>query len=829
MTNRPIELLERSTIAIAFLIAGAAIARGDTIDVNGLVDLGLATVDASPADYGTTSDIFDGNTSTIYRSDSINPAFVQVTFASAWSVDRFRMWLSNGTGSPAYRWRVEAADNQVDMDSQSGTWAELVPWTDAFNNVMSEVVLGATHTALLFKVTIERYSGDQVWLHEWQIFGAPGNLAPGPQNLVVTPFHTTTHVSWEAVDDPAVAGYEVYRRTAAGAFPSSPVKRVLQRTDFTDSGLTPGETYIYKVVAISGAGMAVSEESTELGAVLDVDSGSYSTHKNMELLVAFYTGGYTTTQVAQMTAGLKKGMEFYWRTSAGRLNMDVTWMYIDAYPPGDSWASSAVLADLTSRGVQNNQYDLAYLVGQNLAGCLGGYVVFGSTCASLGTVCGVPYPGNDPNVDYTIAWTFTHEIHHALEAMENRTGPATPEVLFCHFPWAYPDPLGPTGWHMDWGSHYDGIAQTNREYGDSWMLFPAPYDQYIECVDLDGDQLPDDDARVWMDEARFGSDPALADTDDDGLDDLGEYSAYNFRGTDPLDPDTDGDGVNDGPDDQPLYDTARFIPMMSPAPVIDGTIESGWSVLANGYYFTQAPVEFQIVTYAGYDRDALYLAFESDQRLRFKISIDGSGQDGRFESPVRHTSGATDTYNSDNKANHIGDTWGDGNHIYTYHGATTVQVYGRSTIAGAEVASTIADGLYRTEVRIPRVLPGGAAYTWYPPDAPVVEGLTLDPGQLIGLNVTFSTLFGSDGSEFSGVWTCLFETHSYVDFTLQFAGDTDIDGDLDLVDFADFQRCFGGGGAVPPTDCAIMDFDGDDDVDLIDLGQFVEALDGPTG
>jgi formylglycine-generating enzyme required for sulfatase activity len=58
-------------------------------------------------------------------------------------------------------------------------------------------------------------------------------------------------------------------------------------------------------------------------------------------------------------------------------------------------------------------------------------------------------------------------------------------------------------------------------------------------------------------------------------------------------------------------------------------------------------------------------------------------------------------------------------------------------------------------------------------------------------------------------------------------GDSDFDGDVDLVDFANLQLCFSG-PAVPAGDgCGVFDFDGDDDVDLVDFGQFQLAFTGP--
>lgn len=656
-----------------------------------------------------------------------------------------------------------------------------------------------------------------------------GPRVPGPTGAVrVTGYYSTAHVDWDPVANPDAAGYEVFRRTASGDYPFTPLKRVLVRPSFTDYGLTPGETYFYKVAAIDGSGHQITAFANEKATTLRASNAGLSKHKNFELLMVFYTGGFTDEEVSALSAGLKKGIEFYWRTTRARLNLDVTWLYINKINPGVStdWNNQELQIDLRARGVQDDQYDLAYLVGADLAGCLGGYVVFGSTCASLGTVCGVPYPEKDPMVDYTIAWTFTHEIHHALETMENISGPSSPEVLFCHFPWAYPDPLGPTGLHMDWGPHFDGIAQTNRVYGDQWMHFPQPYDGYIECVDADEDGFPDDDDRVPANEVGFGSNASLPDTDLDGLSDLAEYTVYNFRGTDPLRPDTDGDGIHDGKDSQPLYQAPRFIPLADPPPLIDGELSSldHWQTPIQGYYFTQEKTDFPLFSFMAYEPDALYFAFQSDRPLRFKISIDGSGEDGRFESPVRYVTGATDTFNTDNKGNQIGDSWSDPNHIYTSFGADSVGVFDRSLISGASVASMMTPAAwYVTEVKIPRGLPAGAAYTWYPPDAPVVDGLTLGPGHIIGVNITCSDLENSDDSEYSGLWTSVFETHSLVDFTLQLLGDADIDGDFDLRDFQSLQSCFG----PLQTGCRAVDMDGNGVVSLADYDDFFLAMKGP--
>jgi hypothetical protein len=57
-------------------------------------------------------------------------------------------------------------------------------------------------------------------------------------------------------------------------------------------------------------------------------------------------------------------------------------------------------------------------------------------------------------------------------------------------------------------------------------------------------------------------------------------------------------------------------------------------------------------------------------------------------------------------------------------------------------------------------------------------------------------------------------------------GDSDGNGDVDLVDFAEFQLCFTGPSGTVAKDCAVMDFDDDGDVDLADFGSFQLAFTG---
>jgi hypothetical protein len=57
-------------------------------------------------------------------------------------------------------------------------------------------------------------------------------------------------------------------------------------------------------------------------------------------------------------------------------------------------------------------------------------------------------------------------------------------------------------------------------------------------------------------------------------------------------------------------------------------------------------------------------------------------------------------------------------------------------------------------------------------------------------------------------------------------GDYDVDGDVDLADYAHLAPCVTGpGDGPPPAGCDVFDFDADGDVDLRDYQDFQDAFD----
>jgi thermitase len=94
--------------------------------------------------------------------------------------------------------------------------------------------------------------------------GATGSpQAPtAPTNVSATAGNQAVTLSWTAVS--GAATYNVYRATVAGGEGSSPYKTGLTTASFTDTGLTNGTTYFYKVSAVDST--AESAPSSEVSA-----------------------------------------------------------------------------------------------------------------------------------------------------------------------------------------------------------------------------------------------------------------------------------------------------------------------------------------------------------------------------------------------------------------------------------------------------------------------------------------------------------------------------------------------------------------------------------
>jgi len=91
---------------------------------------------------------------------------------------------------------------------------------------------------------------------------APSSVPAAPTGLTASAGNGQVSLSWTASS--GATSYNVYRGTAAGAENATPIVTGLTGTGYTDSGLTNGTTYYYKVAAVNLAG--TSAQSAEASA-----------------------------------------------------------------------------------------------------------------------------------------------------------------------------------------------------------------------------------------------------------------------------------------------------------------------------------------------------------------------------------------------------------------------------------------------------------------------------------------------------------------------------------------------------------------------------------
>jgi hypothetical protein len=308
----------------------------------------------------------------------------------------------------------------------------------------------------------------------------------------------------------------------------------------------------------------------------------------IDVLVAIPTdtpgGQISPEEVEQIGAGMELTRQFYWRNSGCRLDIPLHLLPVDRALTDAEFGNDGLLWPqflepvLRTERLDPEPYGMFFATYPPLegGGNYGGMTVFGGRGYSFATYplrTSVVYPGDDPAVNYSGTWLLCHELQHSVDLVGYERS-ERPEM------WHGDKPLDYALREGQQFSYQAGIFRSFHGYGE----IREPWGHLIETVDSDGDGMPDMDPRFPMDELRFGSDPASADTDGDGLDDLAEFMAGIYRGSDPTQADTDGDAVPDGDDPLPLYAFSPQIPYREV--VVDGAIEPGWPPRSADLFWT---------------------------------------------------------------------------------------------------------------------------------------------------------------------------------------------------------------------------------------------------
>ena len=96
--------------------------------------------------------------------------------------------------------------------------------------------------------------------------GAVAATAPSsPQGVSATAGNTTVQLNWTpptSTGGSAITGYNIYRGTAPNAEASTPIASNLTTTSYTDTALTNGTTYYYKITALNNIGPSAPSAET---------------------------------------------------------------------------------------------------------------------------------------------------------------------------------------------------------------------------------------------------------------------------------------------------------------------------------------------------------------------------------------------------------------------------------------------------------------------------------------------------------------------------------------------------------------------------------------
>lgn len=302
---------------------------------------------------------------------------------------------------------------------------------------------------------------------------------------------------------------------------------------------------------------------------------------NLELLVSIFTnvlhdgerGSLHNRKLEKIFIELEKARRFYWVNSHCMLNLSFTWLITDKEVSFDGWwLPPDKVYPIVDEALKHVGLDRE----RDFDGVIAIWAtpVYDESPDPVGYVWG---PGGTVRryssfqVNGALAWLFVHEFHHQLDEFFKLSG--MPEYPHADFPQKLPG---------FFGEHFDFNAYILRSWPEEkWLKLSFPHPDIWEVKDSDGDGIPDEDPRVPVDEARFGSNPFKKDTDDDGLDDLRELMAGIYYSSDPTKPDTDGDDIPDGIDEYPLY------------PIKTAIHEGKWTFISDGFlmqrYFEVSP------------------------------------------------------------------------------------------------------------------------------------------------------------------------------------------------------------------------------------------------
>jgi fibronectin type 3 domain-containing protein len=201
---------------------------------------GTYTVELGVFDSGwATNYYWNSSAATITLTTVPTPPAPTGLTASAGSAQVSLTWAAS-TGAATYN-----VYRGTSPGAESATAIKTGLTSTAFTD--STVTNGTTY---YYKVAAVNSSGTSPLSNEAS--ATPNGPPAAPANLTASAGSGQVTLKWTAT--PGAATYNIYRGTTSNGEAATPIKTGVTATTYTDTGLTKGTTYYYKVAAVNASG-----------------------------------------------------------------------------------------------------------------------------------------------------------------------------------------------------------------------------------------------------------------------------------------------------------------------------------------------------------------------------------------------------------------------------------------------------------------------------------------------------------------------------------------------------------------------------------------------
>jgi uncharacterized protein YjdB/fibronectin type 3 domain-containing protein len=195
----------------------------------------------------------DGNTTTRWASDFVDPSWIYVDLGTSQNISRVVLnW------EPAY-----GKGYMIQTSTDATTWTSRYSTTTG-NGGIDDINFATVSARYVRMYGFTRATGYGYSLWEYEVYANGSTTPSAPTDLAATGGNAQVTLNWTAVS--GATSYTVYRGTSSGS--ETIVASGITETTYTNTGLVNGTQYFYRVSAevTSGDAIATSAYSNEASA-----------------------------------------------------------------------------------------------------------------------------------------------------------------------------------------------------------------------------------------------------------------------------------------------------------------------------------------------------------------------------------------------------------------------------------------------------------------------------------------------------------------------------------------------------------------------------------